>query len=117
MEEQVGVRSMMNGIKNNLPHLVEKLPEMPSLIYAATRRIAEGDDVERLVGEMNNIRDEMRRSNQRTVLSIIGTGLLMSGLIVYGLDVYPSSLIAGAPLVTWITGGLGAVILLISIQD
>jgi ubiquinone biosynthesis protein len=117
MEEQVGVNSMMNGLKDNLPHLVEKLPEMPSLIYAATKRIAEGEDVERLTREIHKIRGELRRNNQRSVLTIIGTGLVMSGLIIYGLDVYPSTLYGGAPLITWITGGLGAALLLIATQD
>jgi ubiquinone biosynthesis protein len=90
---------------------------MPGLLYAATKRIAEGEEHAQQLQEMQKIRDEIRRSNQRTVLTIAGTGLLMSGLIVFGLDGFTPRLVGGAPLVSWITGGLGAFILLVSLQD
>jgi ubiquinone biosynthesis protein len=117
MDEQVGPSSMLIALKENIPHLIEKLPEMPGLIYAATKKIAEGEEHEQSLVEMLKIRDEIRRSNQRTVLTIAGTGLLMGGLIVYGLDGFTPSLIWGAPLVSWISGGLGALILLVALQD
>jgi ubiquinone biosynthesis protein len=117
MEEQVGPSSMLTALKDNIPHLIEKLPEMPGLIYAATKKIAEGEEHEQHLVEMLKIRDEIRRSNQRTVLTIAGTGLLMGGLIVYGLDGFTPNLIWGAPLVSWISGGLGALILLVALQD
>jgi ubiquinone biosynthesis protein len=117
MEEQVGPSSMLTALKDNIPHLIEKLPEMPGLIYAATKKIADGEEHEQHLVEMLKIRDEIRRSNQRTVLTIAGTGLLMGGLIVYGLDGFTPNLIWGAPLVSWISGGLGAFILLVALQD
>ena len=117
MEEQVGPSSMLTALKDNIPHLIEKLPEMPGLIYAATKKIAEGEEHEQQLMEMLKIRDEIRRSNQRTVLTIAGTGLLMGGLIVYGLDGFTPNLIWGAPLVSWISGGLGALVLLVALQD
>lgn len=117
MEEQVGPSSMMNALKDNIPHLIEKLPEMPGLIYAATKKIAEGEDHEKNLLEMQKIRDEIRRSNQRTALTIAGTGLIMAGLIVYGLDGFTPAMVGGAPLISWIACGLGAFILFASLQD
>lgn len=117
MEEQVGARSMMNALKDNIPHLIEKLPEMPGLIYAATKKIAEGEQHEQNLLEMQKIRDEIRRGNQRTALTIAGTGLIMAGLIVYGLDGFTPAMVGGAPLISWIACGLGAFILFASLQD
>lgn len=117
MEEQVGPSSMMNALKDNIPHLIEKLPEMPGLIYAATKKIAEGEEHEKNLLEMQKIRDEIRRSNQRTALTIAGTGLIMAGLIVYGLDGFTPAMVGGAPLISWIACGLGAFILFASLQD
>ena len=117
MEEQVGPSSMMNALKDNIPHLIEKLPEMPGLIYAATKKIAEGEQHEKNLLEMQKIRDEIRRSNQRTALTIAGTGLIMAGLIVYGLDGFTPAMVGGAPLISWIACGLGAFILFASLQD
>jgi ubiquinone biosynthesis protein len=117
MEEQVGPSSMMNALKDNIPHLIEKLPEMPGLIYAATKKIAEGEEHELNLVEMQKIRDEIRRGNQRTALTIAGTGLIMAGLIVYGLDGFTPAMVGGAPLISWIACGLGAFILFASLQD
>ena len=117
MEEQVGPASMLTALQENIPHLLEKLPEMPGLIYAATRKLAEGESHERQLEEMQKIRDEIRRSNQRTVMAIAGTGLLLGGLVVYGLDGFTPNLIGGAPLISWLAGGLGAFILLVSLQE
>ncbi len=117
MEEQVGVHSMANALKDNIPHLVEKLPEMPGMIYALTKKIAEGEEHRQQLQEIQKIREEIRRSNQRTVLTIAGTGLLMGGLIVFGLDGFTPTQFWGAPLISWIAGGLGAFILLVSLQD
>ncbi len=117
MEEQVGARSMLHALQDNIPHLVEKLPEMPGLIYAATKKLAEGTEHEQHLQEMQKIRDEIRRANQRIVFTIAGTGLLLGGLVVFGLDGFTPTLIWGAPLVSWIAGGLGAVILVLSLQD
>jgi ubiquinone biosynthesis protein len=117
MEEQVGAASMFTALRENIPHLLEKLPEMPGLIYAATRKFAECEEQAEHLHEMQKIRDEIRRSNQRTVMAIVGTGLLLGGLVVYGLDGFTPNLIGGAPLISWLAGGLGAFILLVSLQD
>lgn len=117
MEEQVGARSMLHALKDNIPQLIEKLPEMPGLVYAVTKKISEDKEHQQQLGEMQKIRDEIKRSNQRTIMTIAGTGLLVGGLVVFGLDGFTPTLIWGAPLVSWIAGGLGAFILLVSLQD
>jgi ubiquinone biosynthesis protein len=117
MQEQVGAQSMLIALKENLPMIVEKLPEMPGLIYTAIKKAADGEAQEQQREEIEKIRDEIRRSNQRTVLTIAGTGLLLGGMITFGLDGFTPSLIGGAPLISWISGGLGAFILLYALQD
>ncbi len=117
MEDQVGPRAMLRGIKDNIPHLVEKLPEMPGLIYEAMKKLAEGSDVEQQLQEIRNVRDEVKRGNRRMVVAIAGASLLMSAFIVFGLDGFSPSMIFGAPAVSWALGGLGAFFLLFAIQD
>jgi ubiquinone biosynthesis protein len=38
MDEQVGVRALMNGVKTNLPKLLENLPYMPNLLHDALKQ-------------------------------------------------------------------------------
>jgi ubiquinone biosynthesis protein len=49
----------------------------------------------------------LRSANRRTVAAIIGAGSLVAAALVYGLDGYAPAVIGGAPLLTWILGGLG----------
>jgi ubiquinone biosynthesis protein len=117
MEEQVGARAMLRGMKDNLPHLVEKLPEMPGMIYQALKHYSEGDYQREHINAMRDIRHEIRRSNKRSVISIIGASLVLGAVVVYAVGGFAPAVFLGAPIVTWILGGVGAVLLVYALQD
>jgi ubiquinone biosynthesis protein len=111
MADQVGARAMLRSLREDLPYLVEKLPEMPGLIYNASKRLAEGDDFERIRDDMQLMREQMARNNKRTVLGIVATGLIMSALLLLGMADASSSLVFGLPMSSWISGGAGILVL------
>ena len=117
MEEQVGPKATLRALKEDMPYLLEKLPEMPGLIYKATKRIAEGGDFEKLTEDMMRIQGQLKRNNRRTVLTIAGSGLLLSGLIVFGFNATLAPLVFGAPLLTWLLSGAGSIMLLTALYD
>ncbi|MCK5263757.1 MAG: ubiquinone biosynthesis regulatory protein kinase UbiB, partial [Gammaproteobacteria bacterium] len=117
MDEQVGAKAMIRGFKENLPYIVEKMPELPTLIYGALKNSAQGQDQERQIEEMKKLREEMKRGNQRNVIAIGGASLLMSAFIIFGLDGYSSAMLMGAPVMSWVLGGIGTFFLLFSFQD
>ena len=117
MEDQIGPRAMLRGIKDNVPHLIEKLPEMPGLIYEAMKKMAEGNDIEQQINEIREVRREIKRGNQRNVVAIAGASLLISAFIIFGLDGFSPAMALGAPVVSWALGGVGAFFLLFAIQD
>ena len=79
--------------------------------------MADGESHDEQINEIQQLREEMKRSNQKTVMTIIGTGLVMSAFIVFGLDGYAPQTFLGAPIVSWALGGLGAFFLVYSVQD
>ena len=117
MDEQVGTKAMIRGFKENLPYIVEKMPELPTLIYGALKNSAQGQDQERQIEEMKKLREEMKRGNQRNVIAIGGASLLMSAFIIFGLDGYSSAMLMGAPVMSWVLGSIGTFFLLFSFQD
>ena len=118
MDEQVGARAMLRSLRENMPYMIEKLPEMPALIYEALQRQVQGGvDSDAQRQEIHKLREEIKKSNQRSVLTITGIGLLLCAFIVFGLDGFSPSIVWGAPLVSWVLGGLGAFMLLVSLQD
>ena len=117
MEEQVGTKSMLRSLKENLPYMVEKLPEMPSLIYEALKNSAEGQDQEKQLQEIREMRAEFKRANQRNIIAIGGASLLISAFIVFGLAGEEIAMFMGAPILSWILGGIGSVFIMFSFQD
>jgi len=59
----------------------------------------------------------MKRANRRTASAIIGTGLVLSAAVIYGLDGYAPAMLMNAPLLTWLLGGAGAVVLFFSANN
>ena len=93
------------------------MPELPTLIYQALKNSAEGQDQEQQLHEMQKLRDEVKRGNQRNAVAIGGASLLISAFILLGLASDEATLFMGAPVISWILGGIGAFFLLFSFQD
>jgi ubiquinone biosynthesis protein len=58
--------------------------------------------------ELEKIRKEIKHANQRTITAIAGASLVISSMILMGLDGYAPSMLGDAPLGTWLLGGAGA---------
>ena len=117
METQVGPKAMFASMKKNVPFIIEKMPEFPELFYKSLVRLANGESHDEQILEVQKIRDEIKRSSQKNVMTIIGTGLIVSAFIVYALNPYTSELILGAPLISWVLGGFGGLFVLYAVQD
>jgi len=117
MKKQVGTKAMFANMKDNLPSMIEKLPEFPELFYKALKRISDGENHDEQILEIQNLRDEVKRSSQKSVMTIIGTGFIMSAFIVFGLDGYAPDILFGAPIISWVLGFVGSFFLLYSVQD
>ena len=106
---------MLRGMKENLPYIVERLPELPALLYDALKNNAAGVESEKQIAEIKHIRDEIKKGNQRSIIAIIGASLLMSAFIVFGVD--SPNMILGVPAVSWVLGGAGTFFLLFALQE
>ena len=87
LSEQLGVRALVNGLKQNLPYIAEHLPNLPQLAFKALDRIA-NDELQYKLDErqMASIRQEIRSANRRNVRAIIGATFVVSASIILGLD-------------------------------
>jgi ubiquinone biosynthesis protein len=112
MKEQLGPRSLLRNMKESVPAWSNTLPEMPVLVHRLLEQATSGKlQLEWKSGELKCLRHEVRRANRRTISAIIGTGLILSSAIIYGLDGYAPAMVLGAPLLSWLMAGLGVVIL------
>jgi len=113
MSEQIGSRAFINRLKENVPQWGEKLPELPSLVHEVLHQARHGKlEVRSSSDELQLIRQEIRLANQRTFFAILGGSLIISAVLLLGLDGYSPRMAYGAPVVSWALGILGGFILL-----
>lgn len=116
--ERMGLRGLWRGTKENLPHWMDRLPHVPAKIIDLMDRLRDGKiQLENNSKDIKYLREEMRTYNRRTVLSVIGSGALMSSAIVYGLGGETPYLLAGAPLVSWVAGAMGFLLLILAFKE
>jgi len=117
MSEQVGARAFAGRLRHSLPEWSERLPELPGLLHRTLQQAAEGKlRLQWESQELEKLRRQIRRSGQRTRTAIVGSALLISAALVYALDGYSPVMLGGAPLLTWLLGGI-ALVLLIAAWD
>jgi ubiquinone biosynthesis protein len=111
MSEQVGVRSLLKSIERNAAKWMEQLPELPNLIYEALQRIESGRGRQPEGDVLEQIRDELRRSNRRMFRALVGSAFIISAVMIYALDGFSPMMIGNAPVLTWMLGIVGAIVL------
>lgn len=114
-DEQFGVRSIVKSVIKNAPMWAEKLPEIPGLLYDSLQAQKENEKLLReSITELRNTQYEIRRSSRRNFRAITASAFILSAFVLYGLDNGKMISLGNAPLLTFMLGGLGAVILIFS---
>ena len=87
LSEQMGLRAMANGFKRNLPFLAEHLPDLPRLAFKALDKVANDRlQIEWKSKQLDEIKQEIKLANRRTIKAITGASLLLSSALIAGLD-------------------------------
>ena len=83
MDEQVGVRSLLNGAKNNLPKFIEQLPHMPTMVNDVIRQIHDQNKQHIDIQRQQNKQLELSKINtQKMVLALLaGTSMISASLL------------------------------------
>jgi ubiquinone biosynthesis protein len=111
MEEQVGAQAMLRTLKDDMPYLVEKLPEMPGLIYKSVKAYADGEYHQQQLDEMKKIRQQLDRNHQRSTYVTSGSAAIIGASVIYALaDSVP--MILGAPVLAWLSGITGVLLVI-----
>jgi len=115
MEDQIGARALLRNLKDDLPYLIEKMPEMPGLIYKSLKVYSDGEYHLKQVAEIKKIRDEIKQNNHRSVTVLSGTGLIVSASIIYttaiSVPVYLS-----VPIASWALAVTGALLIVYGLR-
>lgn len=117
MSEQVGPRAFVRNLRNSLPVWTETLPELPQLLHKTLEQAVNGKlCIEWHSDDLRQLRRDLRQATRRSIAAILGTGSIIAATVVYGLDGYAPAMIGGAPLLTWIFGGLGVIFVIAALS-
>jgi ubiquinone biosynthesis protein len=112
MKNKLGPRSFFKHIKENAPQWAEQLPKMPSLFFDVFEQAKKGElKVELNETQMQQIKQEIKSSNKRSVRAIIGGSLLITSALLVNVEL-PFITANYANLPTIISGMLGIILLL-----
>ncbi|MAS82467.1 MAG: ubiquinone biosynthesis regulatory protein kinase UbiB [Legionellales bacterium] len=118
MDERIGMKGLFKGVKLNIPKLIDRLPDIPNRALDVLDQLYEGRiEMENKSKELNNLRKEMKIYSRSTVLAVVGSGFLLSSAIIYALDNTTHGVLASVPVVSWLLGYAGMMLLYLSWQQ
>ncbi len=107
-KERVGIKATFDRIREQLPDISEKLPEMPDLAYRALANAANGKLSTPYQSEdLRRIENQLQINHRRIIAVISGSAFIISASIIFALDGYAPTMIYNAPYLSWIMGGIG----------
>ena len=118
MEKRIGMKGLLKGVKLNIPKLIDRFPDIPNRALDVLDQLYEGRiEMENKSKELNHLRKEMKIYSRSTVLAVVGSGFLLSSAIIYGLDNTTHGVFASVPIVSWLLGYSGMMLLYLSWQQ
>jgi len=118
MSERMGVKGLIKGTILNLPRVIERLPELPNRAIDLIDKIYDGKiEMENKSEEIHKLREEMKIYNRKTILSVIGSGLILSSSIIYALNNTTHGAMISVPLASWVLGLFGLIFIYISWRE
>ena len=107
MNEQVGTRALLKGFKENLPYIVEKMPDVPELIFDAIKKAAEGENHQQQTEAFNRLNENIESNHRRLSYVLIGLSGFIVSAILMGQPLENHIVIFNAPMISWASGLLG----------
>ena len=117
MAEQVGARAMLRRFREEMPYLLEKMPELPDLVYDALQNMADGGLRERQQQTLDDIREQIQRQREHTVYAISGSACLLSAALIYALAGPGSLALLGVPWLSWLSALAGGGLIVAALKD
>ncbi|OQW92968.1 MAG: ubiquinone biosynthesis regulatory protein kinase UbiB [Beggiatoa sp. IS2] len=112
MDERVGVRAFLKGIRTNAPFLAEKLPDLPLLLHdALLQQQIESTQLKRLNRELLHLRLDLQHQHRRSSWILSGGLLLLCASVISSLNV---ELSWNIPLSAILLGSIGGFLLLMA---
>lgn len=118
MRQEVMFESLVDKLPGHKPEWLRHLPDWPGHIDRILRDAANGRLKFRLESEqLEQLERRLRGNGRRSFGATLGSALLISAAVTFGVDGTPPQLLWGAPYESWVLGIAGLFILLMARRD
>ncbi|MDH3689367.1 MAG: ubiquinone biosynthesis regulatory protein kinase UbiB [Gammaproteobacteria bacterium] len=115
MREQIGPRAALGALRRELPSWGPIVPELPSLIHNFLRKARDGEfKLELTSKELRRLQRQSAANHRRLYAGMVGSALIISAAVFAALDGYAKTMVFDAPMVSWLLGAAGAVMVLLA---
>lgn len=116
MQEKMGWRAALDNIKQEIPNWAQTLPKLPNLMHTLVQQAQDGKLKMQLSSDdLKQLQQEVRNASYRSAAAISGAAFIIGAAVIKGLDGYAPSMIAGMPVLSWVFGIWGALLLYFSL--
>lgn len=104
LRERYSLKYTLKQVRRHLPELVTQAPEMPRLVHRWLQQQVDGQhELAMRSDDLARINANIAGLQSRLVGALVGTGLLVTAAVLYGLEAGRHDW-AGIPVASWITG-------------
>ena len=111
--EHLGPRALLRTLRRELPKWWEIAPQFPGVAHEVLARARDGKlELGWRSRELQQLRAEMGANQRRLYFAVMGSAFIVSGALTLGVNAYAPLGWEVMPLVGWVLGALGLVLLI-----
>ena len=116
MQEKLGWKAALNSLKQEAPQWAETLPTLPRMLHELAHQAQQGKLTMQLSSnDLQQLKDEVTKASYRNAGALAGAAFVIGAAVIKALDGYAATMMLGMPALSWLFGGLGAVLLYVSL--
>ena len=116
--QQHSIDNFADSIQQNLPQLLEIIPEVPQMILDHVRHNKEQNQlIQQQNQELQRLQKEIKTNRSRTTIMIYGATLIITGAIIANASMFSSSVLKDIPAFSWLLGGAGLALIMFSPRE
>ena len=110
MKQQIGPRALLAAVRKELPKWLQIAPELPGLVHESLKH--RRDEFDRLGQQVARLQRRLELQHRQKIDTLLGSALLVAGIIALGFGFDPFVEIPGLPAPGWWLVAPGLVMLL-----
>lgn len=118
MHEKMGWQAAIKNVQQEAPNWAEFLPKLPAMLYDLGQQAQDGKLKMQLSSQdLKKLQQEVKNASYRSAGAISGAAFVIGAAIIKGLDGYAPTMIAGLPILSWVFGISGLILLYLNVIE